>query len=106
MDGLLCRLWLGMEQETFRSNGRASKSRSTIGRICRIVRDLFVRFHQYVLGASRGVGGPWSAQDLEHVSISLLFFSGGLVSLPGRSEANDAYGDNAVRPDYRVAPHA
>lgn len=25
-------------------------------------------------------GGAWSAQDLEHVSISLLFFSGGLVS--------------------------
>lgn len=25
-------------------------------------------------------GGPWTAQDLEHVSISIMFFGGGLVS--------------------------
>ncbi|MBE3045744.1 hypothetical protein IMZ48_25000 [Candidatus Bathyarchaeota archaeon] len=27
-----------------------------------------------------GAGGPWSAQDLEHVSITVLFIGGGLVS--------------------------
>ncbi len=26
-------------------------------------------------------GGAWTAQDLEHVSISLMFFGGGLVSV-------------------------
>ena len=26
-------------------------------------------------------GGPWAAQDVEHVSISIMFFGGGLVSL-------------------------
>lgn len=26
-------------------------------------------------------GGAWAAQDLEHVSISIMFFGGGLVSL-------------------------
>lgn len=26
-------------------------------------------------------GGAWTAQDLEHVSISIMFFGGGLVSL-------------------------
>ena len=26
-------------------------------------------------------GGVWTAQDLEHVSISIMFFGGGLVSL-------------------------
>ena len=25
-------------------------------------------------------GGPWTAQDFEHVSISIMFFGGGLVS--------------------------
>jgi hypothetical protein len=29
------------------------------------------------LGAA---GGPWAPQDLEHVSISVMFFGGGLVS--------------------------
>ena len=28
-----------------------------------------------------GWGGAWSAQDLEHVSISVMFFGGGLVCL-------------------------
>jgi hypothetical protein len=27
-------------------------------------------------------GGPWSGSDLEHVSISVMFFGGGLVSQP------------------------
>lgn len=27
-----------------------------------------------------GAGGPWSSQDLEHVSITVLFIGGGLVS--------------------------
>ena len=27
-------------------------------------------------------GGEWVAQDLEHVSISIMFFGGGLVSKP------------------------
>jgi Protein of unknown function (Ytp1) len=27
-------------------------------------------------------GHPWAAQDLEHVSISVMFFGGGLVSRP------------------------
>jgi len=29
-----------------------------------------------------GWGQAWSAQDLEHVSISIMFFGGGLVGLP------------------------
>lgn len=27
-------------------------------------------------------GAAWSAQDLEHVSITIMFFGGGLVSFP------------------------
>ena len=27
-------------------------------------------------------GDAWSAQDLEHLSITIMFFGGGLVSLP------------------------
>ena len=27
-----------------------------------------------------GWGGPWTAHDLEHVSITIMFFGGGLVS--------------------------
>jgi len=30
-------------------------------------------------------GKPWSAQDLEHVSITIMFFGGGLVSAPSIS---------------------
>ena len=29
-----------------------------------------------------GWGGAWTAQDLEHVSIAILFFGGGLVRIP------------------------
>lgn len=29
-----------------------------------------------------GWGGEWTAQDLEHVSITVLFIGGGLVSSP------------------------
>ena len=29
-----------------------------------------------------GAGGEWSAQDLEHISITVLFLGGGLVSTP------------------------
>lgn len=30
-------------------------------------------------------GGAWTAQDLEHVSISIMFFAGGLVRIKGFS---------------------
>jgi hypothetical protein len=38
-------------------------------------------------------GGPWSGGDLEHVSISVMFFGGGLVSQhchPSRAFANES----------------
>lgn len=33
-------------------------------------------------------GGEWAAQDFEHVSISIMFFGGGLVSIPDGSFQN------------------
>ena len=35
-----------------------------------------------------GWGGKWSPQDLEHVSISIMFFGGGLVSQGLSSQKN------------------
>lgn len=35
-------------------------------------------------------GGNWAANDLEHVSITLLFFGGGLVSYPPPKSNPDA----------------
>ena len=34
-------------------------------------------------------GEAWSAQDLEHVSISIMFFGGGLVSMPLLTDTRD-----------------
>lgn len=31
-------------------------------------------------------GSAWSAQDLEHISITIMFFGGGLVSSPSNNE--------------------
>lgn len=45
-------------------------------------------------------GGAWSAQDLEHVSISVMFFGGGLVS--GLSVPQGQLLTSTVRNAHRV----
>lgn len=36
-------------------------------------------------------GGAWTAQDLEHVSISIMFFGGGLVSRMEPDSSHDPH---------------
>ena len=47
-------------------------------------------------------GGAWTAQDLEHVSISIMFFGGGLVCLINHIHPATLTG-SAVRHAHRVA---
>ena len=53
-------------------------------------------------------GGPWSAQDLEHVSITIMFFGGGLVSIPldiTNQPKNRLTNNPLVRHARRIHPH-
>jgi hypothetical protein len=43
-----------------------------------------------------GWGGAWNAGDLEHVSISVMFFGGGLVSQPNLSRTTFANQSSAA----------
>ena len=47
-------------------------------------------------------GKPWAAQDLEHVSISIMFFGGGLVGWPCMYASGSATNDLLVRHACRV----
>jgi hypothetical protein len=52
-------------------------------------------------------GEEWSAQDLEHISITVMFFGGGLVSPPPpKSQRKSKFTeDETVRHAHRINPH-
>jgi hypothetical protein len=80
--------WMGAFAELgWAWNAKPSRSGSRSWQSCLPTAEFLESFVIWLYGITNmflehlaAWGGAWTAQDLEHVSISIMFFGGGLVS--------------------------
>lgn len=74
-------IWMGVERQTDACDGGSPQGRSPSAEFVESFVIFLYGSTNVFLEHLAAWGGAWTAQDLEHVSISIMFFGGGLCGM-------------------------